>query len=151
MAESEFKPAGTFSQTVAEDGKNTATFHELFRKKNVYRLHDATPVSATFHTRTAAKGETAVCGELYSRIRYHHIELRGEWLVAAGFIEGMPVKIRVMPDCIVITPQHTRELWGCIEGMSVTFINQRNVNLWMEKFPGALHNTGDIPVHRRKP
>ncbi|EKQ6791920.1 SymE family type I addiction module toxin, partial [Salmonella enterica subsp. enterica serovar Senftenberg] len=26
----------------------------------------------------------------------------------AGFINGMPVKVRVMRDCIVITPQHTR-------------------------------------------
>ncbi|HHE1767506.1 TPA: SymE family type I addiction module toxin [Salmonella enterica subsp. enterica serovar Strathcona] len=28
----------------------------------------------------------------------------------AGFINEIPVKIRVMKDCIVITPQNTREL-----------------------------------------
>ncbi|ENT7652858.1 type I toxin-antitoxin system SymE family toxin [Salmonella enterica subsp. enterica serovar Bredeney] len=38
-------------------------------------------------------------------------------------MNGMPVKIRVMKDCIVITQQNPRELWGCIERMSVTYIN----------------------------
>ncbi|EJJ3931300.1 SymE family type I addiction module toxin [Salmonella enterica] len=38
-------------------------------------------------------------------------------MAQAGFINGMPVKIRVIKDCIVITPQNTRELWGCIERM----------------------------------
>ncbi|HAK2952876.1 TPA: type I toxin-antitoxin system SymE family toxin [Salmonella enterica] len=66
-----------------------------------------------------------------------------------NFINEMPVKIRVMRDCIVITPQHTRELFGCIEGMSVTYINQRNVKAWLENFPGALNDTGDIPVIKR--
>ncbi|EBH5841597.1 TPA: type I toxin-antitoxin system SymE family toxin [Salmonella enterica] len=47
----------------------------------------------------------------------------GVWMAQAGFINGMPVKIRMMKDCIVITLQNTRELWGCIEGMSVTYIN----------------------------
>ncbi|EKE2797991.1 hypothetical protein I3B42_06160 [Salmonella enterica] len=35
----------------------------------------------------------------------------------ARFINGVPIKVRVMRDCIVITPQHTRELFGCIEGI----------------------------------
>ncbi|EAA3088345.1 hypothetical protein GPN87_004314 [Salmonella enterica] len=52
-------------------------------------------------------------------------------------------------DCIVITPQYTRKLWGCIEGMSVTYINQRNVKAWLKNFPGALNDTGDIPVINR--
>ncbi|ECE6310979.1 hypothetical protein DRA31_23855 [Salmonella enterica subsp. enterica] len=47
----------------------------------------------------------------------------GEWTSQAGFINGMPVKIRVMKDCIVITQQNPRELWGCTERMSVTYIN----------------------------
>ncbi|EHC45333.1 hypothetical protein LTSEALA_0443 [Salmonella enterica subsp. enterica serovar Alachua str. R6-377] len=54
-------------------------------------------------------------------------------------MNGMPVKIRMMKDCIVITLQNTRELWGCIEGMSVTYINQRNVKAWLKNFPGALN------------
>lgn len=61
----------------------------------------------------------------------------------------MPVKIRVMKDCIVITPQNTRELWGCIEGMSVACINQRKVKAWLKTFPGALNDTGDIPLIKR--
>ncbi|EDV9112432.1 hypothetical protein ZK68_004744, partial [Salmonella enterica subsp. enterica] len=55
----------------------------------------------------------------------------------------------IQKDCIVITPQNTRELWGCIEGMSVTYINQRNVKAWLKNFPGALNDTGDIPVIKR--
>ncbi|EDN2688525.1 type I toxin-antitoxin system SymE family toxin [Salmonella enterica] len=65
--------------------------------------------------------------EFCSRVEGRPVRLCGEWMPQAGFINGMPVKIRVMKDCIVITPQNTRELWGCIEGMSVTYINQRNV------------------------
>lgn len=61
----------------------------------------------------------------------------------------MPVKIRVMWDCIIITPQHTRELFGCIEGMSVTRINKKKVVQWLKTFPGALNDTGDIPVIKR--
>lgn len=76
--------------------------------------------------------------------------LHGEWMAQAGFINGMPVKIRVMRDCIVITPQHTCELFGCVEGMSVTYINQKKVKAWLKTFPGALNDTGDIPVIKRK-
>jgi len=43
--------------------------------------------------------------------------LRGEWIALAGFIGGMSIKIREMPDCIVITAQNTRKLWGCAEGL----------------------------------
>ncbi|EEZ0359752.1 type I addiction module toxin, SymE family [Escherichia coli] len=42
----------------------------------------------------------------------------------AGFTDGMQVKICVMPDCIIITTQNSRELWGCAEGLSVTHINR---------------------------
>lgn len=52
-------------------------------------------------------------------------------------------------DCIIITPQHTRELFGCIEGMSVTRINKQKVKAWLKTFPGALNDTGDIPVIKR--
>ncbi|EED8426974.1 hypothetical protein A4J64_004619 [Salmonella enterica subsp. enterica serovar Losangeles] len=55
----------------------------------------------------------------------------------------------IQKDCIVITPQHTRELFGCIEGMSVTYINHRKVKTWLKDFPGALNDTGDIPVIKR--
>ncbi|EOF5101274.1 SymE family type I addiction module toxin [Salmonella enterica] len=87
--------------------------------------------------------------EFYSSVNGHSLSLYGEWMPQAGFPAGMPVKIRVMKDCIVITPQNTRELWGCIEGMSVTYLNQRKVKQWLDAFPGALHDTGDIPVIKR--
>ncbi|HCM1965287.1 TPA: type I toxin-antitoxin system SymE family toxin [Salmonella enterica subsp. salamae serovar 56:l,v:z39] len=87
--------------------------------------------------------------EFYSYVDFCSLYLHGEWMAQAGFINGMPVKIRVMRDCIVITPQHTRELFGCVEGMSVTRINKRNVEQWLKTFPGALNDTGDIPVIKR--
>ncbi|AIR62861.1 hypothetical protein LH23_20015 [Cedecea neteri] len=68
----------------------------------------------------------------------------------AGFTPGMPIKIRVMPDCIVITTQNSRELWGCAEGLSVTHFNKKKMNQWIKDFPGALNDTGDIPVIRRE-
>jgi toxic protein SymE len=69
-------------------------------------------------------------------------------VVECSIIDGMPVKIRVMKDCIVITPQHTRELWGCREGMSVVNINMQKVANWLKTFP-ALNDTGDVPVIKR--
>ncbi|MDI5816629.1 type I toxin-antitoxin system SymE family toxin, partial [Salmonella enterica subsp. enterica serovar Cerro] len=81
-----------------------------------------------------------------SRVERLSVRLYGEWMPQAGFINGMPVKVRVMRDCIVITPQHTRGLFVCIEGMGVTFINQKKVKAWLKTFPGALNDTGDIPV-----
>ena len=87
--------------------------------------------------------------EFYSRVEGRAVHLYGEWMSQAGFINGMPVKIRVMKDCIVITPQNTRELWGCIEGMSVAYINKQKVKAWLKTFPGALNDTGNIPVIKR--
>ena len=87
--------------------------------------------------------------EFYTSVHGRSLNLYGEWMPRAGFTAGMPVKIRVMTDCIVITPQNTRELWGCIEGVSVTYLNQRKVKQWLDAFPGALHDTGDIPVIKR--
>ncbi|VUS30835.1 SymE family type I addiction module toxin [Klebsiella spallanzanii] len=88
--------------------------------------------------------------EFYSHVEARAIPLYGEWMAQAGFVNGMPVKIRVMKDCIVITPQNTRELWGCLEGMSATYINQRKVKAWLKTFPGALNDTGEIPAIKRR-
>ncbi len=49
--------------------------------------------------------------------------LHSAWTVLAGFANGMSIKIRVMPDCIVI-PHHTRELYGCAEELSVAYVNK---------------------------
>ncbi len=62
----------------------------------------------------------------------------------------MPIKIRVTPDCIIITAQNTRELYGCVEGLSVTHINRKKVAQWLKEFPGALNDTGDLPVYKRR-
>ncbi|MDQ7216777.1 SymE family type I addiction module toxin, partial [Enterobacter cloacae] len=94
--------------------------------------------------------DSAACCELYARIDMKYLLLGGDWLTRAGFINGMPVKIRAMKDCIVITPQHTRELWGCLEGMSVVNMNKQKVAQWLKTFPGALNDTGDIPMVKRR-
>ena len=88
--------------------------------------------------------------EFYSSVGEHAIRLHGEWMPQAGFKEGMPIKIRVMKDCIVITAQNTDELWSCIEGMSVTGVNPQKVQAWLKTFPGALHNVGNIPAIKRR-
>ncbi|MDA6076135.1 SymE family type I addiction module toxin [Edwardsiella anguillarum] len=64
--------------------------------------------------------------------------MRGEWVTQAGFSDGMPIKIRVMPDCIVITAQNTREQWGCAEGLSVTRFSKKKMEQWIQSFPGCL-------------
>mgnify|MGYP003365716200 FL=1 len=97
---------------------------------------------------TKATQPLARC-EFYDRIRHNFIPLQGEWLSQAGFTPGMPVKIRVMPDCIVITTQNTRELWGCAEGLSVAKFSKRKMNQWIKAFPGAINDTGDVPVVKR--
>lgn len=76
--------------------------------------------------------------ERYARVRFQAINLRGNWLSEAGFREGVPVKIRVMPDCIMITPQNTRELWNCLEGLSVEPFNAKATASWINQFPGGL-------------
>ncbi len=54
-----------------------------------------------------------------------------------------------MPDCIVITAQNTRELYGCAEGLSVAPVNRKKMAQWLKEFPGTLNDTGDLPVYRR--
>ncbi|EOL8944630.1 SymE family type I addiction module toxin [Cronobacter dublinensis] len=97
---------------------------------------------------TEAPQPTTRC-EFYSRAVHNAIFLRGECIAQAGFTDGMPIKIRVMPDCIVITTQNTRELWGCAEGLSVAGVNRPKMNQWPKAFPGALNDTGDVPVINR--
>lgn len=98
---------------------------------------------------TEAPQPTTRC-EIYSRAIHETIFLRGEWVTQAGFTDGMPIKIRVMPDCIVITAQNPRELWGCVEGLSIVHINHKKVALWLKDFPGALNDIGDAPVFKRR-
>ncbi|WP_442910531.1 SymE family type I addiction module toxin [Kluyvera sp. Awk 3] len=97
---------------------------------------------------TEAPQPTTRC-EYYSRAVHNAIFLRGDWIAQAGFTDGMPIKIRMMPDCIVITTQNTRELWGCAEGLSIVGVNVPKMNEWLKAFPGALNDTGDMPVIKR--
>ena len=108
-------------------------------------MTDAAPI----HPRAETQEGSSACCELYSR----YLPLSGKWLANAGFINGMLVKIRVMKDCIVITPQHTRELCGCLEGMNVVNINKKKVAQLLKTFPGALNDLGDlgdVPVIKRE-
>lgn len=123
--------------------------HDLVRKNSTRRLHGSQTSAAPVHPRAQTPEASAACCELYARVEHKYLPLGGDWLPRAGFISGMPVKIRVMKDCIVITPQHTRELWGGLEGMSVVNMNKQKVAQWLKTFPGALNDTGDIPVIKR--
>jgi len=98
---------------------------------------------------TEAPQKPARC-EFYDRARKNYIPLQGEWISQAGFIPNMPIRIRVMTDCIVITAQNTRELWGCAEGLSVVDYNEAKVQYWLQSFPGALNDTGDLPTIKRE-
>ncbi|WP_336297091.1 SymE family type I addiction module toxin [Escherichia coli] len=97
---------------------------------------------------TEAPQPTTRC-EFYSRAVRNAIFLRGEWIPQAGFTDGMPIKIRVTPDCIIITAQNTRELYGCAEGLSVVSVSGPKMKQWLKAFPGALNDTGDLPVIKR--
>ncbi|MBB1200737.1 type I toxin-antitoxin system SymE family toxin [Enterobacteriaceae bacterium 89] len=151
MAEQHSMPDEGIAQTNQADPAVEDQIHEVTRKKSARRLHGKAPDAAAIHPMAETPETSSACCELYSRIRNRYLPLQGEWLTRAGFITGMPVRIRVMQDCIVITPQNTRELWGCLEGMSVVDINKQKVGNWLKTFPGALNDTGNIPVIRRNP
>jgi toxic protein SymE len=76
--------------------------------------------------------------ERYSRAEFQDVHLQGEWLTEAGFTHGIPLKIRVMPDCIVITVQSSSELWSCLEGLSVEPFNASAALDWLKQYPGGL-------------
>lgn len=76
--------------------------------------------------------------ERYSRARFQAINLKGKWLTEAGFTEGMPLKIRIMPGCMVITAQNTRELWTCLEGLSIEPFDDAAAANWLKHYPGGL-------------
>lgn len=149
MAEQYSMSDPSVAQTDPEDSDALDQIHEVMRKNDKARLHGKATDAAHVHPRAGSPEASAACCELYSRIRSRYLPLSGEWLFNAGFIDGMPVKIRVMPDCIVITPQNTRELWGCLEGMSVVNMNKQKVGIWLKTFPGSLNDTGNIPVIKR--
>lgn len=149
MAAKHSMPDPSVAQTDLDNSDIQDQIHEVVRKNNKGRLHGKAADAAYVHPRAESPEASAACCEIHSRIRHRYLPLSGEWLFKGGFIDGMPIKIRVMPDCIVITPQNTRELWGCLEGMSVVSINKQKVGSWLKTFPGALNDTGNIPVIKR--
>ncbi|NHB93166.1 SymE family type I addiction module toxin [Photorhabdus cinerea] len=76
--------------------------------------------------------------ERFGKVAKSGISLKGKWLQEAGFTFGMPLKIRVMPDCIVITAQNTQELWQCLEGLSIEPFNPSAAIDWIKYYPGGL-------------
>lgn len=145
MAAKNSMPGRAVAQTENAIIENREDIREQVRKKSVRALHGEQTHSGRVHPRDEAG---SACCELYTRMERNFLPLSGEWLSRAGFTYGYAVKIRVMPDCIVITPQHTRELWGCVEGLSISHINKLKVKTWLETFPGSLNDTGDLPVKR---
>lgn len=112
MAATNFKPAFSVCKTESDAFNGMSENHDLVRKNSTRRLHGSQTSAAPVHPRAQTPEASAACCELYARVEHKYLPLGGDWLIRAGFISGMPVKIRVMKDCIVITPQHTRELWG---------------------------------------
>ncbi|AWH87801.1 SymE family type I addiction module toxin [Limnobaculum parvum] len=76
--------------------------------------------------------------ERYIRVNRNGVSLQGRWLAEAGFTHGMPLKVRVMPDCIVLTVQNTRELWSCLEGLSIQPFDANAALNWLNGYPGGL-------------
>uniref|UniRef100_UPI0031E3A8E9 SymE family type I addiction module toxin n=1 Tax=Klebsiella sp. TaxID=576 RepID=UPI0031E3A8E9 len=143
MAEQNFKPESAIAKMESDGSDSISENCELVRKKSAKRSQRKS---------TTATSQPLARTEFYDRMRHDYMPLQGDWLSLAGFTPGMPVKIRVMPDCIVITTQNTRELWGCAEGLSAVNFSQKKMNLWIKAFPGALNDTGDIPdIRREKP
>lgn len=151
MAEQKCMPDQTVAQTDLPESETNDRFPEVTHKKNARRLHGKATDAAAIHPRADTPESSAACCELHSRIRHQYIPLSGEWLTRAGFLDGMPIKIRVMPDCIVITPQNTRELWGCLEGLSIIDVNKQRIATWLRTFPYPMNDTGNVPVIRRNP
>lgn len=76
--------------------------------------------------------------ERFMRVNRNGIMLRGQWLEEAGFTHGMPLKIRVMPSCLVISAQNIMELWHCLEGLSIDPFDEEAAAYWIRDYPGGL-------------
>ncbi|NPE57182.1 hypothetical protein HLB28_19945 [Dickeya dadantii] len=47
-------------------------------------------------------------------------------------------RIRIMPGCMVITAQNTRELWHCLEGLGIEPFDPDAAANWIKHYPGGL-------------
>ncbi|MFP1740370.1 SymE family type I addiction module toxin [Lonsdalea quercina] len=89
--------------------------------------------------------------ERYQRVGYRPnkgntstpaINISGKWLTEAGFTTGQPLKLRVMPGCIVITVQDIRALWQDLHALSIAPFDENAVTHWLNRFPGGLNLAG---------
>ncbi|MCA6939342.1 SymE family type I addiction module toxin [Pectobacterium versatile] len=78
----------------------------------------------------------------YRPIKGNHntpaINIAGQWLKDAGFTTGQPLKLRIMPGCIVITTQDIHELWGNLQVLSIAPFDEHAAASWLNRFPGGL-------------
>nr|WP_052012565.1 SymE family type I addiction module toxin [Pectobacterium betavasculorum] len=82
----------------------------------------------------------------YRPIKGNHdtpaINMAGQWLKEAGFSTGQPLKLRIMPGCIVITVQDIRALWQDLHALSIAPFDEDAVTYWLNRFPGGLNLAG---------
>ncbi|MFE8103323.1 SymE family type I addiction module toxin [Brenneria goodwinii] len=105
--------------------------HRLFRRGFLYQQATAVVLEATLLAFAAARGTSTPA-----------INIGGEWLQEAGVSTGQPLKLRVMPGCIVINMQDIRGLWRCLEGFSREPFNERAAADWLNRFPSGLDMAG---------
>ncbi|KHN55405.1 SymE family type I addiction module toxin [Pectobacterium fontis] len=78
----------------------------------------------------------------YRPIKGNHdtpaINIAGQWLKEAGFSTGQPLRLRIMPGCIVITTQDIRALWQDLQALSIAPFDEYAVTHWLNRFPGGL-------------
>ncbi|WOA52027.1 SymE family type I addiction module toxin [Dickeya solani] len=70
------------------------------------------------------------------------INIAGQWLKEAGFRLGQPLKLRVMPSCIVITVQNIHALWQDLHALSIASFDEQAVAQWLRGFPSGLNLAG---------
>ncbi|BES83358.1 hypothetical protein PEC302107_40850 [Pectobacterium araliae] len=86
----------------------------------------------------------------YRPIKGNHdtpaINLSGHWLKEAGFSTGQPLKLRIMPGCIVITTQDIRALWQDLQALSIAPFDEYAVTHWLTVFPAGWNWRGMIKL-----
>ncbi|KAA8993529.1 type I toxin-antitoxin system SymE family toxin [Affinibrenneria salicis] len=116
-------------------------------------LHAVVVVSETIHAtalNTHSTPDTTVFkisqSERYLHVGYRPnkgnvstpaINISGKWLQEAGFSTRQPLKLRVMPGCLVITAQDIRELWFMLPGLSRAPFDERAAAEWLGAFPAG--------------
>ena len=133
MAATNFKPEFTVCKTESDAFTGMIENRELVRKTAPAVFTATRPTRRPSIPRGNAAGQCRLLRTVCTH--RHEISYSGRGLVnPCRLYQRYAGKIRAMKDCIVITPQHTRELWGCLEGMSVVNINKQKVAQWLKHF-----------------